>query len=72
VNIGPETGGQWTKRQSAVAEVRIIMRGTGRGYEFSVLNDNIVPDDLRYFERAGMTKLKITNLLGPDWNKREK
>jgi len=72
VNIGPECGGQWTKRQGAIAEVRIKMRGVAHGYNFSVLNDIGVSDDLRYFECPGMTKLKLANLLGPEWSEREK
>jgi hypothetical protein len=72
MSIGPESGGQWTKRQGAIAEVRVIMRGVGHGYNFSVLNDIGVSDDLRYFERPQMVKLKMTNLLGPEWSNREK
>jgi hypothetical protein len=68
---GPETGGQ-SKRQGAIAEVQVIMRVGRGGYQFSVLNDIGVPDDLRYFERPGMTKLKLANLLGPEWSDREK
>lgn len=54
----PETGGQWVDRKGAITEVRIVMRGVGHGYEFSVLNHTEdVPDDLRHFERPGMTVL---------------
>lgn len=44
--LGPETGGQWVKRPGGVSEVRIVMRGVGHGYEFSVLNHmKDVPED---------------------------
>ena len=61
--MNPETGGQWVNRTGAVTEVRIVMRGVAHGYEFSVLNNTDVPDDLRYFERPGMATVKQEVLL---------
>jgi hypothetical protein len=67
----PEAGGR-TYRHNVLAQTRIIVRGPGFGLESTDVNSTGLPEDFHYFQRPGMLKLRLSNLLGPGWSDREK